>query len=256
MTRHPYFAEATANRIWSGFFSRGLVHPVDDFRSTNPASHPELLAKLAAEFARGGYRFKNLIRVIANSRTYQLSASPLPSNAADKINYSHALPRALDAEILLDAIGDVTGVRERFAVGVNRGVWRGGKAPLGTRAVELKESDIYAMPFFDAYGRPNRYSVPEGDVSPKLAQALHLLAGTTYNQSLWGEGSRAQKLFARGASTAEVIQELYLAAFARAPSGEESAALEKLAAGAPKREQAIQDLVWAIISSREFAENH
>jgi len=256
ITSHPYFAEAAVNRIWSGFFGRGFVNPVDDFRSTNPPSHPELLAKLGGEFARGGYRFKNIIRLIANSRAYQLSASPEPSNAADKINFSHAWPRALDAEILLDAIADVTGVRERFSVGTNRGEWRGGKAPLGTRAVELKESDIYATAFFDAYGKPNRYSVPERDVSPKLAQALHLLAGTTYNNTLWADGSRARKLVARGASTGEIISEFYTAAFSRAPSKDESAALEKMIAAAPNREQSIQDMVWAIISSREFAENH
>jgi hypothetical protein len=256
MTSHPYFAEAAANRIWSNFFGRGIVNPVDDFRSTNPPSHPELLSSLAAEFQRGGYRFKNLIRLIANSRTYQLAGAATPSNAADRINYSHALPRPLDAEVLLDAINDVTGVRERFAVGTNRGEWRGGKTPLGTRAVELKEADIYATTFFDAYGRPNRYSVPERDMSPKLAQALHMLAGNTYTEKLAGKGSRAQGLLDRQASNREIISEYYLAAFAREPSAGESEALEKLMAATPSREQAVQDLVWALISSREFAENH
>ena len=256
MTAHPYFAEAAVNRLWSNFFGRGLVNPVDDFRSTNPPSHPELLAKLAAEFTRGGFRSKNIIRLIANSRAYQLSSTPTPSNTADRINYSHALPRALDAEILLDAIGDVTGVRDRHTVGTNRGEWRGGKTPLGTRAVELKESDIYPSPFFDAYGRPNRYSVPERDVSPKLAQALHQWAGTTYNNRLWGPGSRAQRLVESGAPNARIIEDFYMAAFARPPSAAESAALDKIITAAPKREQAIQDMVWAIINSREFAENH
>jgi hypothetical protein len=256
MTSHPYFAEAAVNRIWSGFFGIGFVNPVDDFRSTNPPSHPELLAKLAAEFQRGGYRFKHIIRLIANSRAYQLSSATNPTNAADKINYSHALPRPLDAEILLDAIGDATGVRERFAVGTNRGEWRGGKAPLGSRAVELQEADNYANDFFDAYGRPNRFSVPERDTSPKLAQALHLLAGNTYNDKLWGKGSRAHGLFERGASNRDIIAEFYLAALARPPSRAEHDALEKLMAATPTREQAIQDLVWGVISSREFAENH
>jgi hypothetical protein len=256
MTAHPYFAEAAVNRLWSNFFGRGLVNPIDDFRSTNPPSHPELLAKLAAEFTRSGFRSKNIIRLIANSRAYQLASTPTPSNTADRINYSHALPRALDAEILLDAIGDVTGVRDRHTVGTNRGEWRGGKTPLGTRAVELKESDIYPSPFFDAYGRPNRYSVPERDVSPKLAQALHQWAGSTYNNRLWGPGSRAQRLVESGAPNARIVEEFYMAAFARPPSAAESAALDKIITAAPKREQAIQDMVWAIINSREFAENH
>lgn len=256
MTSHPYFSEASANRIWSHFFGRGIVNPVDDFRSTNPPSHPELLAKLAGEFQRGGYRFKHLIRVIANSRAYQLASSTTPSNAADKINFSHSLPRPLDAEILLDAISDVTGVNERFAVGTNRGEWRGGKTPEGSRAVELKEADIYANTFFDAYGRPNRYSVPERDMSPKLAQALHQLAGTTYNERLSGKGSRAAALVEKQASNRAIIDEFFLAAFARGASDAEAAALEKLMAATPSREQAVQDLVWAVISSREFAENH
>jgi len=256
MTSHPYFAEASVNRIWSNFFGRGIVNPVDDFRSTNPPSHPGLLAKLAAEFQRGGYRFKHIIRVITNSRAYQLASSATPSNSADKINYSHALPRALDAEVLLDAISDVTGVQERFTVGTNRGEWRGGKTPAGTRAVELKEGDIYANNFFDAYGRPNRYSVPERDMSPKLAQALHQLAGDTYNERLTGKGSRAQKLLDRQAPNREIIAEFYLAALARAPSTAEAEALDRLMAATPSREQAVRDLVWAVISSREFAENH
>jgi hypothetical protein len=122
--------------------------------------------------------------------------------------------------------------------------------------VELKEADIYATTFFDAYGRPNRYSVPERDMSPKLAQALHMLAGNTYTEKLAGKGSRAQGLLDRQASNREIISEYYLAAFAREPSAGESEALEKLMAATPSREQAVQDLVWALISSREFAENH
>ncbi|MEZ5401296.1 MAG: DUF1553 domain-containing protein [Bryobacteraceae bacterium] len=256
VTEHPYFAEAAANRIWSHFFGRGLVNPVDDFRSTNPPTHPQLLAKLAEEFRHGGHRFKPLIRAIANSRAYQLSNQTNDTNAADKINYSHALPRALDAEILLDAIADTTGVRERFQVGMNRGEWRGGKTPAGARAVELKEGDIYATPFFDAYGRPNRFSVPERDTTPKLAQALHMLAGTTYNERLWGKGSRVFDLFQGGATDAQIIDTMFLTAFARRPSAGESAELAKLIAASPSREQGLQDFVWALISSREFAENH
>ena len=256
MTKHPFFAEAAANRIWSAFFGRGIVNPVDDFRSTNPPSHPQLLARLAEEFRRGDHRFKHLIRLIANSRVYQLSSLTNETNAADRLNYSHTLPRALDAEVLLDAISDVTGVRERFTVGMNRGEWRGGKAPAGTRAIQLMEGDIYATAFFDAYGRPNRFSVPERDASPKLTQALHVLAGSTYNDRLWGSGSRAYELYKSGRDNAGIIEELYLSAFARKPSAEELDGVEKLIAGSPTREQALQDFVWALISSREFAENH
>ncbi|MEZ5364447.1 MAG: DUF1549 and DUF1553 domain-containing protein [Bryobacterales bacterium] len=256
VTSHEFFAQATANRLWSHFFGRGLVDPVDDFRSTNPATHPALLKQLADDFVKGGYRFKPLMRRIVLSRTYQLTAEANETNSADRINYSHAWPRALDAEILLDAISDVTGLQRRFDVGANRGKYKGGLTPLGTRAVELKEGDLYPSPFFDAYGRPNRFSVPERDPSPKLAQALHMLAGTTYNEALWKPGARVYDLYQAGASDEAIVEELYLAAFARKPTNQEKAAIQVQIAATPTREQALQDLQWAILSSRQFAENH
>ena len=256
VTSHEFFAEAAANRIWSHFFGRGLVDPVDDFRSTNPATHPALLGKLADDFVAGGYRLKPLMRRIVGSRTYQLSSRPNETNAADRINYSHSWPRSLDAEILLDAIQDVTAVEQRFKVGTNRGDWKGGMTPIGTRAVELKEGDLYPSAFFDAYGRPNRFSVPERDPSPKLAQALHMLAGTTYNEKLWKPGARVYDLVQAGESDAKILENLYLAAFSRPPTVEEQEAIQAQIAATPARDQALQDLQWAIVSSRQFAENH
>lgn len=256
MTSHEFFAQATANRIWSHFFGRGIVDPVDDFRSTNPPTHPRLLAKLADEFVAEGYRLKPLMKRIVLSKTYQLSSEANETNAADRINYSHAWPRALDAEILLDAIADVSGVHERFEVGTNRGQWKGGSTPAGARAVQLKEGDLYPTPFFDAYGRPNRFSVPERDPSPKLTQALHMLAGTTYNDKLWKPGGRVYDLVQQGASDATIIEELYLAAFTRLPTPAEQQAIQQQIGATGSREQALQDLQWAILSSRELAENH
>jgi hypothetical protein len=139
---------------------------------------------------------------------------------------------------------------------MNRGEWRGGKAPLGTRAVQLPEADIYNTPFFDVYSRPNRFSVPERDPSPKLTQALHMLAGSTYNEKLWTPGGRVYDLFQRGASDRQIIEELYLAAFSRFPAKPELAEIERLIAATATREQALRDLQWAVLSSREFAENH
>ena len=256
MTSHPYFAEATVNRMWSHLFGRGIVNPVDDFRSTNPATHPKLLARMAEDFASNGYRLKHLLRTIVSSRTYQLSAAANETNAADSINYSHAYSRPLDAEILLDAISDATGVSQRFEVGTNRGIWKGGTAPLGTRAVQLKETDVYPSVFLDLYGRANRFSVPERDAAPKLTQALHMLAGTTYNEKLWKEGARVFDMYQAGAPDDKIIAEVYLSAFSRFPSKSELADLKRLIAATPTREQALQDLQWALISSREFSENH
>jgi hypothetical protein len=196
------------------------------------------------------------MRVIAQSRTYQLSSRATPSNEDDVVNYSHALPRALDAEILLDAISDVTGVPETFSMQLPDTPDSGGQAPRGTRAVQLKETDIYHSPFLDIYGRPNRFSVPERNAKPNLSQALHILAGTTYNDKLFAKGGRIDGWVERGASNSEVVEELYLAAFSRTPKPQESAALVKLIEKNPERKEALRDLMWAVVSSREFAENH
>jgi hypothetical protein len=256
ITSHQYFAEATVNRMWSYFYGRGIVDPVDDFRSTNPATHPQLLRRLASYFADSGYDLKKLMRVIVQSRTYQLSSRTNPTNEEDLVNYSHALPRPLDAEVLLDAISDVTGVAETFSTVIPDGKGPSGGAPAGTRAIQLKETDIYYSPFLDIYGRPNRFSVPERNAKPNLSQALHILAGTTYNDKLLEKGGRIDGWLTRGASDKEVVEELYLAAFSRQPKQEESSELVKLIAQTPDREEALRDLVWAVISSREFAENH
>jgi hypothetical protein len=256
ITSHQYFAEATVNRMWSYFYGRGIVDPVDDFRSTNPPTHPQLLRRLASYFADSGYDLKKLMRVIVQSRTYQLSSRTNTTNEEDLVNYSHALPRSLDAEVLLDAISDVTGVSETFSTVIPDGKGPSGGAPPGTRAIQLKETDIYYSPFLDIYGRPNRFSVPERNAKPNLSQALHILAGTTYNDKLLQKGGRIDAWLTRGASDKEVVEELYLSAFSRQPTTEESSDLVKLLSQTPDRKEALRDLVWAVISSREFAENH
>jgi hypothetical protein len=192
------------------------------------------------------------MRLIVQSRTYQLSSRTNATNEADETNYSHARPRPLDAEVLLDAICDVTGVPEVFRTNNNQG----GAAPPGTRAIQLKETDNWYSPFLDIYGRPNRLSVPERNAKPNISQAQHILAGSTYNDKLLAKEGRLARLIERGASDREIIEEIYLAGFSRFPTREERAELEKLIAQTPSREEALRDLLWAVISSREFAENH
>ncbi len=246
ITSHPYFTEAIVNRMWSYFFGRGIVDPVDDFRSTNPPSHPALLDALACDFEAHGYDLKHLIRKIVRSRTYQLSHAPNASNGVDTINYSHAIPRPLDAEVLLDAICDVTGVPEIFTGEESS------KAPPGTRAVQLK-SPGWPSRFLEIYGRSLRQSLPERDGKPKLAQALHVWVGSTYIEKLSNEGGKLGQLIESGASDREVIEELYLTAFSRFPSDAEMGVLEVKIAAYPSRVEAYQNLLWAIMSSREFA---
>ena len=255
MTAHPYFSEAAVNRLWSYFFGRGIVNPVDDFHSTNPPTHPELLRLLAEYFSESGYNIRSLFQLIVSSRTYQLTSASNDTNRADLSNYSHALSRPLNAEILLDAICDVTGVPEIFDNWLHKKKGKGA-APKGTRAVQLKETDLYASTFLDTFGRPNRFSIPERNGKSNLSQALHLLVGSTYNDKLWTKGGHVYKQFKGGSSDRKIIEDLYLAAYSRIPSAREIKELKNLILKTSTREQALKDLQWSIISSREFAENH
>ncbi len=255
MTAHPYFAEASVNRVWGQFFGRGIVDPVDDFRSTNPPSHPELLTAMAKDFQDHGFNLRYLMKTIVMSRTYQLSRRPNETNREDVVNYSHSLPRAIDAEVLLDALVDTTGVPETFQTAVNEGT-SVGQAPLGTRAVNLKDPDMFFSRFLELYGRPNRGAVPERSGKPNLGQALHMLAGASYVERLGSKDSRLARLLQSGAADDKIIEEFYLAALARIPATDEMREMRQLLTKRGDREAGLREFVWALISSREFAENH
>ncbi len=250
VTAHPYFAETLVNRMWGYLFGRGLVDPVDDFRSTNPPSHPDLLQALAEDCRLHGYDLKQILRRITRSRTYQLSSTPHRANRDDSLNYSCFIPKPLEAEVLLDAISQVSGVPEIFENG------QGGQAPLGTRAIQLEVPDIYPSDFLQMYGRPNRQQIPEIKASPSLSQALHMLAGTTYTEKISKKGGRIDRLIRNDASHREAIQELYLAAFSRFPSPLELAELESVLSRRSEKREALVDLIWSLVTSREFAFNH
>jgi hypothetical protein len=249
---NPHFSRAAVNRLWGCFFGRGIVDPVDDFRSTNPPTHPELLDDLARYFRQQKYDLKSLMRTIVQSRTYQLSGEPNATNRADEVNYSRARPRALDAVVLLDAISRVTGVEEPFAWHAFVG---GGAARPGTRAIDLVP-EIAPCRFLDASGRPNRQALPERSNQPNLAQALHMLAGPTYNEKIARKGGRVDRLVENGASNEQAIEELYLAALGRLPTERERSDLDGLIREQASRREGLEALAWALISSREFAYNH
>jgi hypothetical protein len=249
MTSHPSFAEAIVNRMWSYFFGRGIVDPVDDFRLTAPPTHPELLQALARDFEQHGYDLKHLIRMIVSSTTYQLSSIPNETNQDDTINYSHALPRPLVAEVLLDVISSVTGVPEIFSRVTAR-------APFGTRAINIKVPHRWPTRFLEIYGWSLREELPERDGSPTLSQALHRLVGSAYTEKLFQKGSRLDQLLEKGISDRKIIEELYLVALSRFPSQEERTELEQMIGQRSSRRQAFENFLWALISSREFAHNH
>ena len=223
---NPYFAPAMANRMWGYFFGRGIVDPVDDFRSNNLATHPALLEDLARYFVRSGYDLRSLIRLMVESKTYQLSGDPNRTNRYDRVNYSRALPRPLDTEVLLRAISQVSGV----------------KGEDGN--------------FFNVYGKPDLSSIPERDMKPSLLQALHQLAGPTFTAKLSREGGRVDRLLQRQASDEAIIEELYLAALCRFPTEAEQASLTDMIRRQDSRREAVEDLLWALVNSEQFLNNH
>lgn len=244
--RNPFFARAIANRLWAHFFGRGLVDPVDDFRETNPASNEPLLAALALQLTAHGYDLKFLMREIMNSRAYQLSSAPNRWNEHDGRNFARAYLRRLPAQQLLDSVCQVTGVPERF----------NGQPP-GTRAAQLPDSRVGSY-FLDVFGRSrnDKDCTCDAILQGSVPQALHLLNGATLETKLAAADGTVAKLAASTMTNEAVVTEIYLGALGREPSTRERhRALDSLAK-APARRAELEDLMWALLNSREFMFNH
>lgn len=249
---NPFFARALVNRYWKHFFGRGLVEPEDDMRVSNPPANPELLDALAAEFVRSGYDLKALVRLIATSRAYGRSSLPDPrgANAIDRQNFARFYPRRLPAEVLLDAVGAVTGARERF-----------NGLPAGLRAVQLPDEG-FGSEFLEVFGSPRRESVCECErtAEPSLSQRLHLLNSEQVESKVTG-GTRAASYADERADPrpdAEKVAELYRLAYARAPTDDERDVCLAHLARARERgglKQGYEDLVWTLVNSKEFLFN-
>jgi hypothetical protein len=243
---NPFFARSVVNRIWFHLTGRGIVDPVDDFRDSNPSANDELLDALARDFVAHQFDVKHVLRVILNSRTYQLSAQTNEFNKDDNKYFSHAVTKLLTAEQLLDAICAATDVPEKYA-----------GLPLGTRATQLPDGEVNHV-FLKTFGQPGRELAceceREGDSN--LAQALQLINGPTINDKVRSATNRLGKLQAKKLSDVDVLNELYLASLSRLPAeGEVKAALEHVAKGADKR-KAWEDVQWALINSKEFLFRH
>ncbi|MEZ6090737.1 MAG: DUF1549 domain-containing protein [Pirellulaceae bacterium] len=243
---NPFFAKAIVNRYWKHFFGRGLVDPEDDMRVTNPASNPELLDGLAKWFVESGYDLKGLTRLICSSDTYQRSSEPNQWNANDKLNFSRFYPRRLAAETLLLAIDTVTEVPTQFS-----------GMPAGTTPYELPDNGFNSY-FLSVFGRPAGSSACECERSGEsnLAQCLHLINSNEVQSKLTGAGGRIARLAAEKADNAALVEELYLAALSRRPVEAEAKAATDYLASKEDRRLAIEDLVWAIINTKEFLFNH
>jgi hypothetical protein len=243
---NPFFARASVNRIWGHLMGRGIVEPVDDFRDSNPPSNAKLLDELARQFIENNFSRKWAVRTIMQSRVYQLSSRTNEFNATDEIYNSHATTRLLTAEQLLDAICQVTGVVENF-----KGL------PLGTRAVELPDppTDHY---FLKIFGQPQREMACQCERSNEsnLSQALQMINGPVVHSKLRDKNSRIAKLMKAGKKDTEIITTLYLAAMSRMPAPEEVAVATKHIAANKNRKQALEDVGWAILNSKEFLFQH
>jgi hypothetical protein len=261
---NPYFAPAIVNRVWRNFMGRGIVEAEDDFRQTNPPTNEELLTALARDFVHGKYDPKKLIRTIMNSATYQRSSQPLPGNQADDRFYSHYLVRRLSAEVILDAYSSVTGVPTPFTqihVGSTGGVSDYGGSPLGTRALQLADSLVFSQ-FLEGFGRPERTQTCscERQQDSSVGQALHLNNGRTLNDKLRSKDSRLDVWAREKISDDKAIRRLFLLALCRQPTSSELMRFQRLlsdgaSGGAPRRE-ILEDLFWAVLSTKEFLFNH
>jgi len=241
---NAWFARNVVNRHVAYLLGRGLVEPIDDIRSTNPPSNPELMDLLVAEFRGSGFDVRRLMRFIMTSRLYQLDSQPDSDNAADQRFYSHFSVKRLKAEALLDSIDDATGVRTKHP-----------NLPLGTRAIELPDaSAANTNPFLVTFGKPKRASVCECERTPdeNLAQALHTLNGDIVATKVADGSGRVAKLVASGRPLPDCVEEIYLATLSRPPSLTEAADAAEIVAACPSPTEGLQDLLWALINSKHF----
>jgi hypothetical protein len=249
---NPFFARAQVNRIWFYLMGRGLVDPIDDFRPTNPASHPALLEALAKDFVEHHYDVKYLIGLIMNSQAYGLSSTPNATNADDEINYSHAIPRRLTAEQLLDAQHQVTAVPAEFT-GYPKGM-RAGEIP-GVRVARGKRSrPSDADMFLVTFGKPQRLLVCECERSTDttLGQAFQLISGPEIARLLSDPENRLTELLKQNKSDEEIVDELYWSSLTRPPTDEERSAMVRHVALAGDRRKGLEDVLWALLNSKEF----
>ena len=253
--KNEFFARNLINRVFGNFMGRGLTDPIDDVRATNPASNADLFDALVADFTKD-FDVKRLIRTIMNSSTYQLSSEPNASNQSDGKYYSHYILKRLPAEVLLDSMSQVTGVSTAFD-----------NMPIGTRALQLPDILIKSE-FLNVFGRPKRVICDAGERSsdPSIAQALHVINGETLNRKLMNKDGAVSLFLKLGLSDGRMLEQVYLSAFGRYPTesekqrGVELLKASRLDKGTPEallqsRRQGAEDLMWALLTSKEFLFN-
>jgi len=249
--KNVYFSRSLVNRVWGNFMGRGIVHPVDDVRATNPASNQELFDALSQDFVKSGFDVKKLIRTIMNSSAYQLSAEANSTNQNDNIFYSKYIIKRLPGEVILDAYSQVTGVPSAFS-----------GYPAGTRAMQLPDTQVKSQ-FLTIFGRPERLVCDSSERSfdPTIGQALNVINGDTLNKKLSAPDGNVALFLKLGLSDSKILDHLFVSAFSRYPREAEKSALladlaESRSAMKDSRRQALEDMAWALLTSKEFLFNH
>jgi hypothetical protein len=240
---NPHFARSLANRYWSYFFSRGIIDPVDDIRVTNPPINPGLLDALAKDFAEHNFDVRHLMRTIVQSRTYQLSSRTNATNAHDTDHFSHAMPRRLSAEQMLDSVGVATGVPENIP-----------GAPAGFRAAQAPDSSA-PNEFLDLFGRAQRMEACECERTSdtNMLQALHMINGNTLLQKIAAPNGRLTAVVANAKLSPEQrIEEIYVGTLSRMPTPKEMELSLAYLKKYDKPAEAYQDLMWALLNSSDF----
>ena len=246
------FAATQANRIWFQLLGQGIVDPIDDFRSTNPASNPELLNALTQEFASRGYRVRELMRLILNSQTYQLSSETNDTNADDVTSFSHAIPQRLTAEQTLDAISQVLDVSAKF-----------GGYPDGTRAMQLagvrNGGHRYSRPeagdkFMALFGKPSRLQTCECERTGEttLAQTMEMVSGELITELLRDPENRVANSVQSSETAAQFLDSFWWSALSRPPTKDEAASMLDHVTKSSDPKSALQDIAWAVLNSNEF----
>jgi hypothetical protein len=242
---NPYFAKSLVNRYWSYFLGRGIIDPVDDIRAGNPASNPELLDSLTADFVAHNFDLKQLVRTIVNSHTYQRTYRTNEWNGDDGTNFSHAYPRRLTAEELYDALMVATGSPFNIP-----------GAPPGFRAAQLPDPQI-DVGFLDMFGRAPRESPCECERTSavSLGQTLSLINGPTISDAIANPNGLISRRIAEGAKSRALVEDIYLSVLCRLPTPDETKRAEAYMADIKKPAEAAQDLMWALINSPGFLFN-